>query len=184
MESVANLDHPQHGIEYRTVHGIDLFRCEPYKVSLSRAACAQRYLEAETATKRAAEKLLHCRGCAIGAFHAGVDQTHFNRFYDTPLCPRCHKTWLRLIGSRVCVSCYNREREFERGINAKGKRPAGVRPIYLMSINALADGKLITLTDKAHNRTELVLRVMRTTPGRIIPFANYPLDHVKQGRLL
>jgi hypothetical protein len=72
--------------EYREVHGLRLFRCGPYAVTLSTKACAARHLEARQATGRDAEKLVHCRSCPIGAKHAGQELVHFSRHYDKPIC--------------------------------------------------------------------------------------------------
>jgi len=166
------------------MHGLALFQCAPYAARLTVSSCAQRYLEANDARGRSAERIIHCRGCAIGAAHAGVSATHFSRFYDTNLCPRCHKTWLRIIGGRICVSCYNREREFAAGRNAKGIYPAGVRAVWLLTITASVDLRHVRYQGMAHNNLELALHTLRVNRGRIFFSFTPDVSNIRQGRLI
>lgn len=181
-ETYVHRSHP--GLAYTQAYGLHLFQCEPYRARLTSKACAARYREANDARGREAERIVHCRSCPIGASHAGVDQTYFSQYYDTLLCPRCHKTWLRIIKGRVCVSCYNRERELVRGYNAKGIFPAGVRGVWPHTITVAVDGKSLRLSAIAHNAIELALHCMRTTKGRLT-FGFTPPEVVnQQGALL
>lgn len=86
-----------------------------------------------------------CVGCAIGREHAGEEAVGTKSAPPPPpvvprMCIRCGQTGMtaeRLIGRlrrvrahTICVSCYNREREVVRGVNAKGATPKkiGARP--------------------------------------------------------
>lgn len=171
-------------IAYTEVHGLKLFRCKPYSVTLSTKACGARHLEAREATGRDAERILHCRSCPIGALHAGQEQLHFSFWYDKPICPRCHKTWLRLIGNCRCVSCYNRERELASGRNAKGKVPYGVKPIHDIAFTYMRDGEVCRYSGRAVDRSESILQLLRTKRGRLTFAFSADNSNIRQGRLL
>jgi hypothetical protein len=61
-----------------------------------------------------------CRGCAIGAHHAGEPDANLSDIHNVKVCSRCRHEVRRLIFGNLCVSCRNREYEFVRGYNARG----------------------------------------------------------------
>lgn len=104
---------PAEGAEH-----IRLFRCEPLRASLTPASCAKRYAE---------QMDYPCADCAVGALHAArlgfrVTRDRTRAAHTRPCC-RCRRHEFRLIGSRLCISCWNREREWKVGRNRKGGRP-------------------------------------------------------------
>lgn len=110
--------------EYFEVSGVpgSYFKCPKGMGTLSVGACVRNFSEASTAKARATCRLMACDGCGLGAAHAGVSEA------EVPMgaglvCARCERQATRLIGGAVCVSCYNREREFLLGKNAKGNFP-------------------------------------------------------------
>jgi hypothetical protein len=84
-----------------------------------------------------------CRDCPIGAANAGVAVRAPQATASAKpmhICPRCGRVGCqRLIPSRgICVSCYNREREIERGRDRRGHIPR--RPALVPTLTLLNDG--------------------------------------------
>lgn len=105
---------------------VQTFRCERHAggLTLTPAGCARLYQRAKVEARDPSCRLWECRGCAVGASHAGEPAP---APAPSRACPRCGARAARLIRARagwpVCVSCYNREREVLRGRNARGGRP-------------------------------------------------------------
>ena len=112
-------------IAYSSFEGTSrkFFRCTRLSATLSTNSCAQRHRDAQTATGDTLDRLTDCRSCQIGAHHAGVELIHYSWLYGSQICPRCGHGTTRMIHGRRCISCYNREREFIAGRNAKGTKP-------------------------------------------------------------
>jgi hypothetical protein len=157
-------------ITYSTYPGTDLrlFRCVTMSATISTAACAQRHRDAQTVGDEDPGRLLPCRGCSIGAAHAGVRLIHYSWNYGTEICPRCGRGTTRMIGHRVCVSCYNRAREFLSGKNAKGRAPMFLRSVFPINLHYTVDDKPARIRLKrATGCVEVMLHILRTTPGQI-----------------
>lgn len=117
---------------------ISVFRCSPLAADIQPSACKANFLS---------QKSMSCRGCPIGLMHAAMTErtaVHILNDQNAGLhertaaknslpCIRCEKsakTNSRLVGAMrivsggtICVSCYNRQREIERGgLNWKGGR--------------------------------------------------------------
>jgi hypothetical protein len=121
---------PQHapGVIYTMLPdlpGIEMFRCDRWRATMSVANCAARWQQQRNA---AVEDRSACYGCATGACHAGEEPARRSRIFSWPICPRCRRlTMRRMIGNRRCINCYNREREFVSGRNSKGRPPRKLR---------------------------------------------------------
>lgn len=97
---------------------LELIACPrmPGGLRLSPASCARSYQAGKTAEPW--ETSHHCQGCEIGARNAGEKvivvppRQHF--------CARCGDPTHRLIGRLLCASCFNRQREYVIGANARG----------------------------------------------------------------
>lgn len=100
--------------------GQEMFRCGSWHATMTVASCAKRWRRQRNAIVPDRDA---CYGCIIGAAHAGEKPDRRSRIFHWPLCPRCRRRCERMIGRRVCISCYNRQREFFSGRNAKGGRP-------------------------------------------------------------
>ena len=98
---------------HEIIPGFIGFNCSALRASLSTAACAANW--------RAGREGSACRGCRIGATHAGLP--------DAPppmplrICCRCGQPARKIVGGVICVSCYNRSRECELQKNRKGLLP-------------------------------------------------------------
>jgi hypothetical protein len=79
---------------------------------------------AQRAMSCEADRFEKCRDCRIGAAHAGERHIHRSAIFDMAICPRCRRGGARMIGGRLCVSCYNREREFKIGRMPRAPGPA------------------------------------------------------------
>src|SRR6266404_2985817 len=111
------------GVEYRTIPGAPApsFGCARYRAQLLTTACAKRWRQAQTAKGFAADAIERCRGCPIGAQHAGEKIVRYSMLFDSPICPRCGRgSTRRLVGGNRCIGCANRQYEVIKGVNRKG----------------------------------------------------------------
>lgn len=94
-----------------------VFRCEKLHATLTAEACAKRWLTREHP----------CSGCWIGERHAtqlGLHRQAEQVSTPTPApCLRCGRGTLKRVGGTLCISCWNRAREWILGRNRKGGRP-------------------------------------------------------------
>src|SRR6266481_2000895 len=130
--TVAADTHRAAGISYSEIPGApgQFFTCAAYRAKLSTSACARRWRQAQTARGYAADQIEKCRGCPIGAQHAGEKTVRYSMLFDSPICPRWGRgSTRRLVGGHRCISCFNREREYIRGKNAKGSKPVHAIPL-------------------------------------------------------
>ncbi|MDP3328739.1 hypothetical protein [Parvibaculum sp.] len=139
--------------------------------------------EAQTAEGLKAERLEVCRLCPIGAAHAGEVVTATSRLFGSMICPRCRRGTTRMINGTRCVSCYNREREFMAGKNAKGTAPVKLGPLYPISVSYMIDGRAQRYsTNLARDLMEPMVSILRATRGNIA-FAFLGSYQLRQGRL-
>ena len=163
-------------VEYFTIDGAPgkYFMCAPYKASLSVTGCAGLY-KAEKGVH--AGNHMHCRGCPIGAHHAGEAPVSAPGLFGSLICPRCHRGSTRLVRG-VCMSCVNRQYETVRGVNARGRPPSRLTPLAPMSMTVMEDGRVVVIdVDLSSGHIEVILRALRSRPaarsfGRRSSFAN------------
>jgi hypothetical protein len=137
----TNPDYPQ----FQTFH------CSTLRCDISPSACATNYTRVNAP--------ISCKGCAVGHAQAGDTPTEMDRHANADAaralaCIRCEKsahTNKRLIGrmrlvrsGTLCVSCFNRLREFEKGANSKGGMPRLVLFPAIITIQT-TEGKQKTL---------------------------------------
>lgn len=156
-------------MEYFGIDGCPgrFFRCEKLRATISVSSCSQRW---EKANERGAPERLHaCKGCHIGAEHAGQPVVLSSPLYERRICTRCHRPSERLIHDEHCPSCYNREREFVVGRNAKGTRPVKHSHLHPVSVRYAACGRVgERRLDLAADSVEAVVSVLRHTPGEVV----------------
>lgn len=166
-----------------------MFKCEPWHATLTAPSCAKRWRSAQSAKGERAEELARCMRCPVGAAHAGEDHIERSSFYGSNICPRCHKgTPRRLVGGLLCINCYNRQREFLLGKNAKGTKPQKLKALWRMPLRYAVHGAgarhrvIITKSSLALDRPEAVIGVLRQTQGQVrFQFQAMP-RHVRQLR--
>jgi hypothetical protein len=158
--------------EHDCLPGIRHFHCEPMRASLSTDACARRWREAnakrhgsggiQVAMKDSDKSCALCKGCRIGAMHAGADKANLHAIHVTNTCARCLKPAPRLINKHLCVSCYNRSREYLLGRNSRGNKPVMHPPLSSHSVSYMAGGELrIRTIELAAERREVIAAVLR-----------------------
>lgn len=159
------------GVEYfesELLPGRAMFRCSRISATLQVSTCAGMWREANAGTG-IPERGAQCRACVVGAQHAGQVDPTGNRLRGMPVCSRCHRTDLRLIGGNVCVGCKNREYEWVKGRNAKGKFPACHPPLERRRVTYRVGGEVCTLVrERTVNTTELVVELLRDSPNRVV----------------
>jgi hypothetical protein len=174
------------GVQYFSIDvaSASFFRCEPYKMTLSIEGCAKRWTKSQTLSGQRAESFEKCRGCPIGAQHAGHAIVLYSILYQSPICPRCGKSNLRMIDGTRCVNCYNREIEFKRGRNSKGTAPR-MKPLHRRSIRVSIDNGPIKVITSQHSAdtVELMLGAMRRTRGQVLFGLYGRAPALRQGRL-
>lgn len=166
-----------HGeIKYSRIEGCDrdFFRCVARAATLSVDACEKMWREAQTAKGENADRLIKCRQCQIGAAHAGATIVERSDFFEACICPRCRNgTTRRMIGNRLCISCYNREREFRLGKNAKGTKPVKLAALHSRAIRYVikAAGKkdrvVVKQTYPVVDTLEAVIDILRHAEGHV-----------------
>jgi hypothetical protein len=104
-----------------------IIHCDRRKMTLTERGCAALWGSANIVKPAPApwEGRHACLHCPIGAGHAGETVNPMAAVVAVlrRICPRCRRVSTRIIGNRLCVSCYNRDREVRTGRNAKGQKP-------------------------------------------------------------
>jgi hypothetical protein len=180
---------PALGVSYFTqpeTGPVQFFACERLGANMTAQGCATRWTKAQHATGQMAERFEKCRACPIGAAHSGRTHVHLSPLHGAKLCPRCETGQMRIIAERVCVNCYNREREMLSGRNARGNAPARLqesRPLRSIRARMAINGRpAVRSFDNVTGLREVVLRSLRTTRGQVAFGWNGRAD-LRQGRL-
>lgn len=164
-------DSPVRGVEYfesALLPGKPMFLCGRFAASLLVSRCASMWTEAN-GSGAPPERIERCRGCEVGAGHAGAVDPSYHRLRASGACARCHRSDLRLIGMNVCVSCQNREYEWVKGRNAKGKFPVTHPEMWRRRVTALVGGVVKVVTrEKTTATLELVVEMLRDSPDRVV----------------
>lgn len=161
------------GVTYTTTEhapGLKFFRCEPYRANLSIPGCASRWSKAQGAYGDVGATFAKCAVCATGAAHAGRGHVRYSPWYKSGICCRCGRGGSRMIGNRLCVSCYNRNRELRIGKNARGNVPIELmqRPLHRIEVLVEVDGEARRLVDReTSGLTETMIQFLRTHTGEI-----------------
>lgn len=164
---------------------LKMFRCQPHQATLTQRGCARRWTEAQAAAPGDPAFRI-CRGCSIGAAHAGHDPVRYSAWFGTMVCPRCREGGQRLIGGTRCVTCYNRERELATGVNGRGnpidlRRHRRLQPVALrLTVN----GATRHVSAVAADALEPFVAALRSTKGEIAASFGPPPPPVRQLRLL
>lgn len=115
---------------------IELFTCPRHagNLRLMPSSCADMWRRGRRAHRE--DTLWHCRGCEIGARHAGLKiatakaATEADTIAGDDTCIRCGKRPNRLVSKALCIGCYNRCCEFVKGLNARGLFPKCAKPLH------------------------------------------------------
>jgi hypothetical protein len=107
------------------------------RLTLSEASCANQFKAAQD--REWQYRLPHCVACPVGAKNAGVDAGA--PFQQRMVCFRCGDGSGRIVMQRFCMSCYNREREWRVGANAKGRAPRDFKALGRFAFTCPSSGR-------------------------------------------
>lgn len=112
-----------------------------------------------------------CKGCPTGALHAGETAANLWQGRGQLLCSRCHSGAPRLVKGWLCVSCYNREREFKVGANSKGSFPSKMKPLRPLAIRVMeGDRRRVVKHSHTQDTLELIVATLRDSRERVTFF--------------
>jgi len=165
---------------------LDLFRCDKYAMSLTTAACSKFHRMENAQTRQPWSNRFHCRTCAIGAANAAgtavvvldtaASARQVVRDEWRKVCPRCLRLSSRIIHGHLCVSCYNRTREFRLGRNRKGTRPRIALHAEAISV-ITATGHRVEVVHDVVDPIEAMVSLARQADGAI-GFGRVPYESV------
>lgn len=149
-------------ISYRQIPempGAAFFDCSRLHAGLTTTACSAMW---RTANEGRSERYAACRGCVVGAAHAGVSNASRSPIRNALVCARCARGATRLIHRHLCVSCFNREGELIKGRNARGMVPTRLAPLAPRQIFYRANGRVYAVRrEHTTHAGELVIAAMR-----------------------
>lgn len=156
-------------VSYHSISGVNgkFFRCKTLSATLSDKSCSALYLKAMSFNSNSF-MFVKCQFCPIGAKHSGNPSPpeKISIFYRSYVCSRCFQRSTRMIRNSICVSCYNREREFMVGKNARGSAPIRYRKIGSAVIWYLNDkGLCVRKFDRVSSRVEAVISILHNDGG-------------------
>jgi hypothetical protein len=152
----------------------ELFTCPKHvgNLRLTPGACAGMWRRGRRAGQYDLARI--CRGCPIGAGHAGIDPANIeaevlaDQVATATSCIRCGRPAKRLIGLTICVSCSNRSLEWLKGENRRGTFPHTFGSLSLfkaaLTINGTR-GELSALTGSLWEFIAVIFRHFPTVQG-------------------
>ncbi len=164
------------GVEYLAwVPGKRHFSCKKLSAIMSTDECVGRHARAIAGDDRVSA----CRFCPIGATHSGkVDPLRaastsakvsiIGCSDSSTRCTRCGRSDLRIIhsGGGLCISCWNRQREWTLCRNARGTEPKTFVPLHSRRVGIVVDGeRCYRLVAQTQNDAEPLARCIREMPG-------------------
>jgi hypothetical protein len=159
--------------EHELMPGKKMFRCVRLSSTLQVTSCEGMWREANAGKQEP------------GAMHAGVQDASVNPFRGKSMCARCNRSDLRLIGGNICVGCKNREYEWIKGANAKGRPPTKHPPLDKRVVRFVVDGEVRTMS-RVHSASmeELVVELLRDSPKRVMLGRGKGRVMLRQGELV
>ena len=137
------------------------------RATLSTDACAKNWRGAYEDPE--SPRAHNCRGCPIGASHAGETAASTSPLRGASICGRCQRMTERLVYGHLCVSCYNRQAEVLAGKNAKGKKPVKLGKLEPRRIRITAGGEpqYVALPLTTSN-DELFVKALRDSSHEVV----------------
>lgn len=156
-------------IEYFTLPELPdrpCFNCTRRNATLQVATCAAQWKQANS---RARSECSHqCQTCPIGAVHAGEGELTMSHLRGKEICARCFRVGLRLISGDICVSCWNRQREYYLGVNARGKSPVNHPSISAIRAAVSVGGEIkLIRRARAVSTEELIVATLRDNTRQV-----------------
>lgn len=152
--------------EHELMPGRPMFRCDALAAVVQVSSCAGMWERANVGANPRADR---CRGCRLGAVHAGQAMPDASALRGVPICPRCGGTDKRLVSGWLCISCYNRQREAVVGRNAKGKPPEKIGRLVPRAVQFVCQGETRRIRRELTVSTdELVVELLRDQPAKVL----------------
>ncbi|ENW4943634.1 hypothetical protein ACFLMW_003783 [Salmonella enterica] len=142
------------------------FYCTRRNATLQVASCAAQWKQANS---RARSECSHqCQTCPVGALHAGEGELTMSHLRGKEICSRCFRVGLRLISGDLCVSCWNRQREYYLGVNARGKSPVNHPQIHAIRAGILVGGEVrLVRRQRSVSTEELIVATLRDNTRQV-----------------
>ncbi|EBA6160022.1 hypothetical protein H8U31_001377 [Salmonella enterica] len=142
------------------------FYCTRRNATLQVASCAMQWKQANS---RARSECSHqCQTCPVGAVHAGEGELTMSHLRGKEICARCFRVGLRLISGDICVSCWNRQREYYLGVNARGKSPVNHPQIVSIRAAVFVGGEVkLIKRARAVSTEELIVAALRDNTRQV-----------------
>ena len=160
---------------------LDMMRCDRQRMTLSKQGCARLWRSTQEKRPAPHEARFNCLTCPIGAGNAGVSIAVTAAATEAlrTFCPRCLRRAFRMIANRLCVSCYNREREVQIGKNRKGGRPRLTDILHSARLVAIDAGSpRIVLHSTVTGLPEAMIAMARSATG-VIAFGRLNLTEAQ-----
>jgi hypothetical protein len=164
---------------------LEMFACVRRRLSLTKKGCATLWSSARQKPPAPWDGRAACIGCNVGARNAGQPEVpEIAAAVDAwrRVCPRCRRVAFRMIGGRLCVSCYNRDREVRIGRNAKGGRVRLAARLHPVSLRVVSDeGQRTMRLTSALGLPEAMVFATRKAPGPLfftLPASRWPVEAV------
>jgi len=149
---------------------MNLFECPRLSghLRITEFGCANNWKRARREHADRGHALYECRGCSIGAGHAG-EPTEMDAAALDGVCVRCNRHSTRLLkGHAICVSCYNREREVRIGKDRRGRRPKSLPTARRHVVTASDGAGCREVAWSSASAVETLLYVAKVTRGSAV----------------
>lgn len=187
-------------IIYSEIPGLDkkFFECDLLRCRLSTESCAINHRKSKTLPRGSGASIDKCADCSVGAQHAGIPFAPKVRVIGSMICARCHSPSSRIVCDGICPSCHARQKEVEKGVNAKGTKPRpserfwsaeGInsKTLFMHSVSATmitpVDGVSPVSMPAVADTLELMLRASRGAAGRVSFSRPIPMMALSRGLL-
>lgn len=157
----------------------ELVSCEPMSARMTKPACVKMWQASQDRRPEPWQSRHHCIACPTGAERAGraISPTAPAQEVWRMCCPRCRRLTTRLIGKRLCPSCYNRTLEVIKGRNGKGGIPWQTLERLHPESMVMSDGASVRLlhNDMVADAEELIIVNARVATGPVM-FGRRPVN--------
>jgi hypothetical protein len=151
------------------VVSVETFICERHLggLTLTPNGCAGLWRRAMKSKGEYSAAVRPCVGCLTGAENAG----EVNRYVRLPdsldkVCVRCLRGATKMVYGKLCISCYNRQREVLKGRNARGGVPCEAKALRQVSVIEISPNGREIVTDLASSALEVVLMAIKRSVQR------------------
>jgi len=148
---------------------LEQFRCVRRSMTLTVGGCSRLWQSAQDKKPDPWEGRHACRSCTLGARHAGKAPTNAVAADAwAMICDRCTRHADRMIGGRLCVSCWNRAREARVGFNRKGGRPQLLDRLRTQRVTVTESGAARVVEEaNVLGAAEIMIHIARAAPGPV-----------------